>query len=248
MFKLYTFLLSVFFTGLTSASELRLCQESEEEAPHLKKYIIAANNYYGEHAATVAHALTKMGIRFSVERLPWRRCLHDAEIGKYDGIIGIGWSEARGVIFDFPYNTDKKPEPSLAITDVYYYIYTKQGSNLAWDGERLTGVTHGLAAPKGYVVEAMLQQMNAHKPLDSGMKASVSLLNNNRIDGIIMVDLVAEQQIADLKQANVARLEPAFYHQPIYMVFSRASTTPEDKRYAIWSQLAESKIAIENTP
>lgn len=248
MFKVYAFLLFAFFAGLTCANELRLCQESEQEVPNLKKYVIAANNYYGEHAATVAHALAHLGISFTVERLPWRRCLHDAEIGKYDGIIGIGWSAERGMIYDFPYSTDSKPEPSLAIVDVDYYIYTKQDSKLAWDGEHLTGVTHGLAAPRGYVVEAILKQMNAHKTLDSGMHASLSLLNNNRIDGIIMVGRIAEQQIAELKQANIARLEPAFYRQPIYMVFSNASTIPDNTKFTIWSQLAKSKTVIDHTP
>ncbi|MBU2112811.1 MAG: hypothetical protein KKE94_03445 [Gammaproteobacteria bacterium] len=241
-------LLLFLFAELASASELHLCQESEEEAPHLKKYIIATKSYYGSHAATVAHALIELGIDFTVQRLPWRRCLHDAEIGKYDGIIGIGWSAEHGVVYDFPYNTDNKPDPLLAITAVDYYIYTKLDSKLVWDGERLSGVVHGLAAPRGYVVETTLQQMNAHKPLDSGMQASVSLLNNNRIDGIVMVDLVADQQIAELKRANIARLEPPFYRQPIYMVFSHASAIPDKTRFAIWSQLAKSKIVIDNTP
>ncbi|GAB2916670.1 hypothetical protein GCM10027181_14570 [Rheinheimera gaetbuli] len=90
--------------------------------------------------------------------------------------------------------------------------------------------------------------MNAHKTLDSGIQASLSLLNNNRIDGIVMVDRVAEQQIAGLKQANIAKLEPAFYRQPIYMVLSFASSIPDNTKSTIWSQLAKSKIVIDNTP
>lgn len=121
-----------------------------------------------------------------------------------------------------------------------------ENSTVKWDGTSLTGLVYGIAAPRGYVAEQLLRGMNAHKPLDSGMSVSIELLHQQRIDGIVIPDIIAELQIAASNRTDIVPLTPPFYRQPIYMAFSTHSALSSAQRQQIWAKLATSKAVIDS--
>lgn len=237
-------LMVVFLTPSLQATTLRFCQESQNEAPMLNAFDIAGKTYHGAHAATAAHAMSSLGLSFTIERLPWQRCMHQAQLGKFDGVIGIGWTKERGEVFDFPGESVAQPDTALSIAQADYHIYVKAGSQLHWDGHKLTGLKFGIAAPKGYVVEQILKEHKALNELDSGLTASADLLLQQRVDGIVIADIAADNQNQLLNDHRIIKLTPAFYQQEIYMVFSHRSKLPAQQRDAIWRQALSSKILI----
>jgi polar amino acid transport system substrate-binding protein len=238
------FLLCILNASTPFATSLSFCQESDAEAPNLADYDIGQQSYKGVHAAVIAHALTTLKIDFTIKRLPWLRCMHDAQSGKFDGIIGIGWSGDSALIFDFPRDSEAEPMKQYSITRADYYIYSIKGSSLSWDGYALSGLRYGIAAPKGYVVETLLKNLNAHKELDAGLAVSFELLVNKRVDGVVMADGSVNAQSSQYKGTKIVKLTPVFYQQHIYMVFSLNSKVPNQTRNLIWQQIVLSKMAI----
>ncbi len=238
------FLLCLFNASMSSATSLSFCQESDAEAPNLADYDIGQKTYKGVHAAVVAHALTTLKIDFTIKRLPWLRCMHDAQSGKFDGIIGIGWSGERALIFDFPGLSEAEPMKQYSITRADYYIYSIKGNSLSWDGYALSGLRYGIAAPKGYVVETLLKNLNAHKELDTGLDVSFELLVNKRVDGVVMTDSSVNAQSSQYKGTEIVKITPAFYQQHLYVVFSPNSKVSNQTRNLIWQQIVLSKVAI----
>ncbi|WP_233079366.1 substrate-binding periplasmic protein [Rheinheimera soli] len=241
------FLLCIFNASTPFATSLSFCQESDAEAPNLADYDIGQQSYKGVHAAVVAHALSTLKIDFTIKRLPWLRCMHDAQSGKFDGIIGIGWSGEWDLIFDFPGDSEAEPMKQYSITRADYYIYSIKGNSLSWDGYALSGLRYGIAAPKGYVVETLLKNLNAHKELDTGLAVSFELLVNKRVDGVVMTDSSLKAYSLQYKGTKIVKLSPVFYQQHVYMAFSLKSTVSNQTRNLIWQQIALSKRVIANS-
>lgn len=239
------FLICLLSTTILYAEQLSFCQESEAEAPALTDFDIANQTYKGAHAAVVAHALSILELDFTIERLPWLRCMYDAHLGKFDGIIGVDWSKERSDMYDFPGETGTIPIEDFSITRADYYVYAKEDSSLSWDGHALSGLKHGIAAPKGYVVETLLKSMNAHKELESGLTSSLELLANKRIDGVVLAHVAANDRLGRYKGVKIVKLTPVFYQQYIYVVFSLKSKVSSEQRNLIWQQIRLSKMVMK---
>ncbi len=91
---------------VVQSDALKLCQESASEDPGLPLHVIEGHSYFGDHAAIVVQALIQVKAEFTVERLPWKRCVSFVEKGVYDGAIGMGWNIERSQ--KFAYNIYRK--------------------------------------------------------------------------------------------------------------------------------------------
>lgn len=238
------FLLCLFNASISSATSLSFCQGSDIEAPNRSKLNIGQQIYKNLYTTVVAHALTALGIDFTIERLPWLRCIHDAQAGKYDGIIGISWSNEQASVFDFPEDTEGKPMKTYSIARADYYIYSVESNSLKWDGYAFSGIRYGIAAPKGSVAETRLRNLNAYSELDAGLEASFELLINKRIDGVVMADSSLKAHSLHYKGTKIVKLSPVFYQQHVYMAFSLKSTLSNQIRNLIWQQITLSKRVI----
>ncbi|HCU67604.1 MAG TPA: hypothetical protein DF774_17780 [Rheinheimera sp.] len=233
------------------AAPLQICYEDNEHSPALPKQMVQGVAAYGTHSQTATLAFALAGVAVELHRIPWKRCLHEASIGKMDGVIGIGWTAERQQLLAFPLNALQQADASLSLMQVDYHIYTHQQQPLSWDGNRLSGVKFGLSAPQGFVVEQKLKQLNALSTLPSGLNAGLELVLNRRLDGYVLAEFVADAQLKQHpKAALIKKLQPPFYQQPLFLVFSLqfAKQQPEVMQ-KVWLQIpnARSTIAQEQT-
>lgn len=231
------------------AHTLNFCYESADETPHLHKLQIGDSIVEGFHAAVTADALQQLALPYTLHRLPWRRCLAEAERGQMDGAIGVGWTAQRTQQFHFPWH-DGQTDSDKRLTYVNYYIYTHRASTLQWDGETLTGMINGLAAPRGYIVENKLAQLNALRPLDAGAAEALALVLNQRLDGYVMPAQMAELHLSGHPlAAQLRKLEPVFLRQDLFLAISKSSNKlDDDTRARLWQQIAESRTRLFNNP
>ncbi len=228
----------LFCTPLVAAP-LQICYEDHEHSPALPKQMVEGVAAYGGHSQVAAQAFVLAGVPVELHRMPWKRCLHEAGIGNMDGVIGVGWTAERQQQLVFPLDAQQQPNSSLSLMSVDYHLYTHKHSSLRWDGTELSGIKFGLSAPQGFVVEQKLKQLNALSTLASGLNAGLEMVLNNRLDGYVLAEFVADAQLKQHpKAALIKKLQPPFYQQPLFLVFSsKLAQSQPQLLQQIWQQI-----------
>lgn len=224
---------------------LRLCQESEAEDPDLPQHTISGGIYYGEYAAIVAKALISLQYQFTIDRLPWRRCKAQVEIGVYDGAIGMGWNDERSAKYVFPEAGNGAPNAYFRIRNVNYPIYVHASSELGWDGTQFSHVRLGITAPKGYLVEHKLKELNVLLKTDVGVSSWLSLLKNKRVDGVVIVESIGDSMVREDGQNDIRKLDTLFYQQPVFLVFSlKQQKLSSEQMRDVWQSIANVRNTV----
>ena len=223
-------------------SPLLLCYELQEKSTVETSLGVGLEQIFEFQAKIVADALQSLAVPYQLQRLPWRRCLAAVSRGELDGVIGVGWTAERDLAYYFP-RSELGLDPSKQLLHLNYSIYTRSDSVLRWDGQQLTGVEHGLAAPKGYVAELRLQQLGVLRELDAALESGIDLVLKHRLDGYVLPDEVAVTQLKGHPEADkIRKLEPRFMAQPLFLAFSRQSSKLNDERRAqLWQQIELSR-------
>ncbi|RVU35388.1 hypothetical protein EOE67_14530 [Rheinheimera riviphila] len=228
-----------------AAKPLQLCHDATVDPKYQQSVTIGAYTVTGLHNVMALKILTKLGIAVQLHNMPWVRCLHAVSKGDVDGAIGVGWNAERSHNMHFPLQVNGEPDPALALFSVNYFVYSHAEGDLQWDGQQFRQVKFGIAAPKGFIVAQMLQQMGVFNPLEAEIDAAIMLTINRRIDGFVQARMVAEGQIAQSKDAKlIKRLEPVFFRQPLYLVFSKQAMQRDPAQLTqIWQTIPEFRPA-----
>ncbi len=225
---------------VVQSAPLKLCQESASEDPDLPLHVMEGRSYYGDHTAIVAQALIQLKAEFTIERLPWKRCVSLVEKGVYDGAIGMGWNMERSQRFAFPAGENNSDTAPFRISNINYSIYTNVHSQLTWDGIHFQHVSLGITAPKGYLVEEQLKAMKLLLETDVGGESWITLLKRKRVDGVVLTEAIGDQMMETQGNGEIKKLVPPFYHQPVFLVFSlQQRKLNADEMNSIWSKVAE---------
>lgn len=226
-----------------AAQPLQLCHDAAVDPKYEDSVTVGEYRVTGLHNVITLKILTKLGVRFQLQSMPWVRCLHAVSKGDVDGAIGVGWTAERASNMHFPLQANGDPNPALALFSVNYYVYSHVQGDLQWDGRHFSQVKFGIAAPKGFVVAQMLQHAGVYNPLEADIDAAIMLTVNRRIDGFVQSGTVAEGQLAQSTDAAlIKRLEPAFFRQPLYLVFSKQAMQREPAQLLhIWQTIPEFK-------
>lgn len=224
-----------------TAKPLQLCHDAAVDSKYEQSVTIGAYTVTGLHNVMTLKVLTQLGIEFQLHSMPWVRCLHAVTKGDVDGAIGVGWNAERSHNMHFPLQPNGEPDPALALFAVDYYVYGHAQGDLQWDGQTFHQVKFGIAAPKGFIVTQMLQQLAVYNPLEADIDAAIMLTVNRRIDGFVQARIVAEAQLAQSKDASlIKRLEPVFFRQPLYLTFSKQAMQKNPTLLAkIWNTIPE---------
>ncbi len=227
------------------AEPLRLCQESASEAPFLPQLTVNGQAFYGTHAAVVAHALNQLNIEFSIARLPLRRCMFLLESGVFDGTISLGWTTERSRKFIYPLSDSQTANEKLKISYVNYPIYALADSAVTWDGVSFSNISRGIAAPKGFLVEAQLRAMGVLQETELGVDFGLSLLQKHRVDAVVLPEGPGDNMVLNTSSEQIKKLDILFYQQPVYLAFSRQQhKLNTGQMQAIWQQIPLSRHEI----
>ena len=230
-----------------NAQPLQLCHDAAINPQFQPSIKVADKAVTGVHNVIAVATLKRLQQPFELHALPWFRCMNAVSKGEMDGAIGVGWTEQRAATMHFPQQADGKPDSTAALFLVDYYVYTHKDSKLDWNGQSFENVRYGIAAPQGFVVETMLAQLKVHRPIEVDFTQAMALTVNGRIDGYVQSELVAAQQLAKSKNAaQIQQLQPVFFRQPLYLVFShRAMQRSPEQLRRIWQSLPamQSKVS-----
>lgn len=224
-----------------AAKPLQLCHDAAVDPKYESSVTVGNYAVTGLHNVMTLKILIKLGIDVQLHSMPWVRCLHAVTKGDVDGAIGVGWTAERALSMQFPLQSNGEPDPAFALFSVNYFVYSHAQGDLQWDGQKFHQVKFGIAAPKGFIVAQMLQQLGVYNPLEAEIDAAIMLTVNRRIDGFVQSRTVAEGQIAQSKDAKlIKRLEPVFFRQQLYLVFSKQAMQRDPTQLKqIWQTIPE---------
>ena len=118
---------------------------------------------------------------------------------------------------------------------------TNKKTPLKWDGQKISGVTTGIAAPLGYVVFNKLKQEGLLNPNVYVPNKGFQLVGRNRLNGYIIEDFTGKNILRNLQLSNqVIPLEIPYMIENLYLVLSKKSKKITLKKsQLIWQALAK---------
>jgi polar amino acid transport system substrate-binding protein len=243
--KLRAAALTLLLPLAAAAKPLQLCHDAAVDPKYEISATVGAYTVTGLHNVMTLQVLSKLGIEVQLQSMPWLRCLHAVTKGDIDGAIGVGWNAERSRSMHFPLQPNGEPDPAQALFSVNYYVYSHAQGDLQWDGQKFHQIKFGIAAPKGFIVAQILQQLGVYNPLEVEIDAAIMLTVNRRIDGFVQSGTVAEGQLAHSKDASlIKKLEPVFFRQPLYLVFSKLAMQRNPTQLKqIWQTIPEFRSA-----
>lgn len=197
--RLLASLLLAALTGSATADDswplLRLCHEIEDLPPYINTS--AANQHLpqpGPLIELLELAARQAEVRLELQRRPWKRCIHQLELGQSDGIFVAMWQPERDAWGRFPGRDAKQGSPvnpDYRLWRVDYPIIVRKDTPLQWDGTRFTGVSSGLSAPLGYVATQKLQKLGVLAGTPQTPEKALRLVAAGRLDGFVLERRVA---------------------------------------------------------
>ena len=136
-----------------AAEPIRLCQDEIAGEPWRRK------DNSGLNMVMLRMVELRLNITFSVENLPWKRCLTMLEQGKFDGVIAASYREDRKKIGIYPSTADgHTPDRNRRMSGEDFYFYKLKNGVFFWDGTRITNANKPVGAQQGYSAVALLKE------------------------------------------------------------------------------------------
>jgi len=173
--------------------------------------------------------------------LPWRRCLIEAQNGRFDGVFGLSHSPERAQWAAFP-ERNGQPNEALRLRRDSYHWYVRREQAPQWDGQRLTGLGQPLVgAVAGYSVIGVLRARGYRVDERAGtVIANLRMLALGRVDVAALLRSEAEpwlQREAALA-AQLRRLDPPLLEHSYYLVFGKPFRQAQgDRVQRLWAEL-----------
>lgn len=217
------------------APTIRLCAEDEDAHPWLLQ------DGRGLNQEMLRKVEQRLGLRFSIERQPWRRCLQSLRNNQVDGAFKASFSAERQEFAHYPMR-DGRVDPSRRMLDERYYLYRRLGASVTWDGQTLATGGRPVGAQAGFSIVPWLAERGVQ--VDDGTRHAEAVLAK-LMNGRIGAAALQAQQAEHLLKRNPAwaaeleRLEPPLLSKPYYLLLSRAWVAREPAlAERVWNTIA----------
>ncbi len=215
-------------SALANTPEIRLCYEDVSVFP----WITGDDKGL---ALTELHLVEKtLKIKFTLSRLPWKRCQLEAQYGNFEGIIAASFNQERTNWGVYPYN-DTEGEHLENLEREYrmhtdsFYVYVRKDSNIQWVNNKFENIgKNAVGVQLGYSVGDDVSKLGY--PVHSSFTDAKDILKEMDM-GIINVSVLQDHEAVRILnenpslKKNIKRLEPPFKVADQYLLFTRTFYT-----------------------
>lgn len=203
-------------SGAPAPVRFRLCSMDVDYPPY------ARVDGTGHLQYLLLQAARGLGVELERRIAPRRRCVEELKAGLVDGMIGA-YSAERDEYAAFPM-AGNGPDQKKAMAEPRYYLYRRKGASLEWDGQRLSGMGEGrIGVESGFtfIIERLQQLGVAYDDGSKALEPNIAKLAAGRLDGVIGMELEADQLVAARYQGRIERAARPFEQTPLYLMLSR---------------------------
>lgn len=201
---------------------IRLCYESVALVPYASAP--ADKRGPGLILELLESAAQQAEVRLQLHQQPWKRCIHEMHQGGTDGIFVAIWQPDRDAWGRFPGRDPRlgtAVDPARAVWPVQYVVIGRAGGRLSWDGQRFSGVRHGVGAPLGYVVSQRLQELAVLAGGSMAPSKALRMVAAGRLDGYVLEREIALDLLDQLQlQEELVLLPTPLLEAEWYLPFS----------------------------
>lgn len=223
---------------------IRLCYESAALVPYTSAP--ADKRGAGLIIELLEAAAQQAQVRLQLHQQPWKRCIHEMRQGSTDGIFVAVWQPDRDAWGRFPGRDPRlgtAADPARALWPVQYVVIGRAGGRLSWDGQRFSGVRHGVAAPLGYVVSQRLQALGVLASESMAPPKALGMVAAGRLDGYVLereiaLDLLDQLQLQEQLVLLPTPLLETEWHLPFSHPFYAAHSDVAER---FWRALGEQR-------
>ncbi|MCK5683163.1 transporter substrate-binding domain-containing protein, partial [bacterium] len=183
----------------------------------------------------------ELNIKFRFTRNPWKRCFYLLGNNDSDALIYASYNSSRKKYGVYPMKNGKI-DNTLSIVDISYSLYSKKGSKIMWDGNRISNLTEKIGAPSGYSIVSDLIEKGYQVDESPSTVIDLKKLLINRLSAVAALEMTADYYIENNKDFadKIIKHEPELAIKPYFMLFSSQfyNCNPELTK-KIWVGLAK---------
>ncbi len=238
--------LTVFLNSNTlyAAETIRFCYEDVNVYPWItgNDMGLAISEMY------IVEKLTHL--KFSLIRLPWKRCLLETQLGEMDGAIAASFNNERDQWGVYPKTSTHQLNREFRLHTDSFYLYARNDSSIQWKNKKLLNIgTNPIGVQLGYSVGFDLQK--AGYPIKSSYTSSLELLKELDFNTIKIAVLQDYETIKTLEEhpilkKSIKRLQPPFKVADQYLLFSKKFNSTNSKlAQTIWKSIEKARNSDE---
>lgn len=193
----------------------------------------------GPAVEIVRKALAESGYQLEIDYMPFARALHEAERGKYAGVLGVWYVEERNRQFIY----------SQPLYQNHLVLFARKADRIRFDHYReleerqlVFGKVIGYDQPQG------IKNLDLATQLTSSDRQLFEMLLAGRTDMVAADVANGLYQLVELfpdRAHEIEWLRPPAELRPLYVIFSRAHPQAESFRQALDNGLAELRARDE---
>lgn len=163
----------------------------------------------------------EVGGKVSYSRLPVRRMHEELRAGQVDMVIGLTYTPERAEYLAYPMR-DGKPDASRRGATISYMLYRMQGSRVAWDGKRITGMDGPLGVNSGFAMADLLRKRGVDVEEVQYDKQLFAMLQRGRVGAVATLENIGDYYIERSNMADrVEKLQPPLGTGDYYIAASK---------------------------
>ncbi|WGL58544.1 transporter substrate-binding domain-containing protein [Pigmentibacter sp. JX0631] len=237
--KIFLFVLTIaFFLQINAKEKVKICADDNIQIPFIM--ILKDRKPIGVHVDILNEVFTNTNLTYSLELIPWIRCLDRAKAGEYDIVLNASYDEKRAEYLNYP--SDSGPNEEAYCSSIYklgcygYYVLTLKNTNYDYTGEvsKLPfpiRVARGNSAEKELLATKNLQ-------LESGKSDSLNIKKMIRDNTGCAVVYSAYTNFIDIDLKDKIKIHKIPYKlKSYYLAFSKNSKIDPKNITFIWKKL-----------
>lgn len=242
------FLLSVFSLAMApsfaAAPKIRFCYEDATVFPWI------TGDEKGLVFTELKQVEKRLKLNFEYIRLPWKRCLFEAQSGKIDGVLAASFNKERAIWGIYPTDSNGNLDREARFHTDSFHVYVRKDSAIQFKGGKFENLgTNQIGVQLGYSVGSDLKE--AGYAIHSSFASPLDLLKEldySSLQVAVLQNYEAARTIAENPKfsKNIIRLEPPFKIADQFLLFTKSFYQKnEELSKNIWQAIAPARKSLE---
>ena len=226
--------------SLNAADPIRLCYEDVTVFPWI------TGDEDGLALIEIKIIEEELGIKFTLIRLPWKRCQIEAEAGKVEGLIAASYTKERAVWGVYPTLSNGELDVDKRLHTDSFHVYVRKDSKIQFkNGKFINIAMNEIGVQLGYSVGSDLkdQGYNVH----SSFASAYDLLKQLDIKALNVAVLQNHESKRMLKihpelNKNIRRIPEPYRIKDQYLLFTKTFFAKNETLVkSIWKSVARAR-------
>ena len=222
-------------TVAKAESTINICMDESDWYPFT---FVKNGKGAGIHVDIIKKALSYLEYDFKFRSMPWKRCLNEAKLGRFDAVATASFNQTRAEFLDYPEGAGKVYKSSYRVMQVEYVVVTLMGDSYTFDGNIQT-IPRPIRAPRGYSIVGDLEKLGLVVD-DNAANDEVNImkmLREKRGSVVVIPEMVRMLSQKPAYRDKLSISETPWTSKSYFLPFSKRSKLSNSAKVSIWSEI-----------